>query len=45
MFSKLSRRDMLKLSAGVAAGTVLVGCAPAATPTAVPRGDHRRRGD
>jgi multiple sugar transport system substrate-binding protein len=32
MTAKLSRRDMLKLSAGVAAGAVLVGCAPAATP-------------
>ena len=36
MLSKFSRRDMLKLTAGMTAGAVLAGCAPAATPTEVP---------
>jgi multiple sugar transport system substrate-binding protein len=32
----ISRRQMLKLSAGVAAGAILASCAPKATPTATP---------
>jgi multiple sugar transport system substrate-binding protein len=32
MSKKLSRRDMLKYSAGILAGTVLASCQPAATP-------------
>ena len=36
MSKKLSRRDMLKYSASILAGTVLASCAPAAQPTAAP---------
>jgi multiple sugar transport system substrate-binding protein len=36
MSKKLSRRDMLKYSTGILAGTVLASCAPAAAPTTAP---------